>query len=95
MYLKTVYVLMLHCMESTHQANHFGIWFVQIGQIEADINHFNILELGHIYLSGCSQFGNWLELVSHACQVDRIRNNMAYHITSTLDFNKRGCVRQI
>ena len=40
---------MLHCMielrpdlESTHQAHHFGIWFVQIGQIEVDINQLNI-----------------------------------------------------
>ena len=37
---------MLHCMiklrpdlESTHQASRFGIWFVQIGQIEVYINH--------------------------------------------------------
>ena len=36
---------MLHCMiklrldlECTHQASHFGIWFVLIGQIEVDIN---------------------------------------------------------
>ena len=36
---------MLHCMiklrpdlESAHQAGHFGIWFIQIRQIEADIN---------------------------------------------------------
>ena len=42
--------------ESTHQAGCFGIWFVQIGQIEADINQLNILGLEHIYLSGCSQF---------------------------------------
>ena len=95
MYLKIVYVLMLHCMESTHPASHFGIWLIQTVQIEADINHFNILELGHIYISGCSQFRNWSELVSHACQVDRIRNSMAYRVTSALDFNKRGCVRQI
>ena len=46
---------MLHCMiklrpdlESTHQAGHFGIWFVQIGQIEVDINQLNILGLEHI-----------------------------------------------
>ena len=61
MYLNVIYALMMHCMikldlESTHQAGHFGIWFIQIGQIEVDINQFNILELGHIYLSGCSQF---------------------------------------
>ena len=43
-------------LESTHQAGHFGIWFVQIRQIEVGINQFNILELGHIYLSGCIQF---------------------------------------
>ena len=54
---------MLHCMiklrtdlESTHQAGPFGIWFIQIGQIEVDINQLNILGLEHIYLSGCSQF---------------------------------------
>ena len=82
MYLNIVYAHMLHCMiklrldlESTHQASHFGIWFVQIGQIEVDINQFNILELGHTYL--------------------RIRDSVAYCITSSLDFNKRGCVRQI
>ena len=53
---------MLHCMiklrpdlESTLQAGHFNIWFVQIGQIEVDINQLNILELEHIYLGGCSQ----------------------------------------
>ena len=63
MYLNVVYALMMHCMiklwpdlESAHQASHFGKWFVQIRQIEADINQFNILELGHIYLSGCSHF---------------------------------------
>ena len=63
MYLNIIYVLMMHYMiklrpglESTHQAGHFGIWFVEIGQIEADINQFNILELGCIHLSGCSQF---------------------------------------
>ena len=43
-------------LESTHQASHFGIWFIQIWQIEADINQFNILELGHVYPSACSQF---------------------------------------
>ena len=64
MYLNIHYVHIIHCMikirldlEFTHQAGHFGIWFVQIGQIEADINQFNILELGRIYLSGYSQFG--------------------------------------
>ena len=53
-------LLMLHCMiklrpdlESTHQAGHFDIWFIQIGQIEVELN---ILGLEHIYLSGCSQF---------------------------------------
>ena len=62
MYLNIVYVHMLHCviklrpdLESTQEAGHFGIWFVQIRQIEVDINQFNILELGHLYLSGCSQ----------------------------------------
>ena len=61
MYLNVNYALMLHCMiklrpdlESTHQAGHFGIWFVQIGQIEAD--KLNILGLECVYLSGCSQF---------------------------------------
>ena len=44
---------MLHCMlkldlESTHQAGHFGIWFVQIGQMEVDINQLNISGLEHI-----------------------------------------------
>ena len=51
---------MLHCMiklrPSTHRAGRFGIWFVQIRQIEADINQLNILGLECIYLSGCSQF---------------------------------------
>ena len=63
MYINICYAHMLHCMiklrpdlESTHQASHFGIWFVQIGQIEVDINHLNILGLEYIYLSGCSQF---------------------------------------
>ena len=44
-YLNVHYACMLHCMiklrpdlESTHQASHFGIWFVQIRQIEADID---------------------------------------------------------
>ena len=53
---------MLHCMiklrpdlESTHQASHFDIWFIQIGQIEVDINQLNILGLECVYLSGCSQ----------------------------------------
>ena len=63
MYLNLIYALVIHCMielrpdlESTHQVGHFCIWFIQIGQIEADINQFNILELGCIYLSGCSLF---------------------------------------
>ena len=63
MYLNVIYAHMLHCMiklrpdlESTHQASHFGIWFIQIGQIEVDINQLNILGLEHIYLSGCNQF---------------------------------------
>ena len=31
-----------------------------------------------------------------SCSVHDLKgNSMAYHITSTLDFNKRGCVRQI
>ena len=39
---------MLHCMirsdlESTHQAGRFDICFVQIRQIEVDINQLNIL----------------------------------------------------
>ena len=63
MYLNIVYAYMVYCMikltsdlESTHQAGHFDIWFIQIGQIEVDINQLNILGLEHIYLSGCSQF---------------------------------------
>ena len=63
MYLNVIYVLMLHCMikvrldlESTHQSGCFSLWFIQIGQIEADINQLNILGLESIYLSGCSQF---------------------------------------
>ena len=54
---------MLYCMiklrpdlESTHQASHFDIWFVQIGQIEVNINQLNISGLECIYLSGCSQY---------------------------------------
>ena len=54
---------MLHCMiklrpdlEFTHQACCFGIWFIQIGHIEMDINQLNILGLEHVYLNGCSQF---------------------------------------
>ena len=43
-------------LESTHRASRFGIWFNQIGQIEADINELNILGLEHVYLNGCSQF---------------------------------------
>ena len=53
----------LHCMiklrldlASTHRAGRFGIWIIQIGQIETDINQLNILGLECIYLSGCSQF---------------------------------------
>ena len=63
MYINVCYAHMLHCMiklrpdlESTHQAGHFGIWFIQIGQIEMDINHLNILGLECVYLSGCNQF---------------------------------------
>ena len=63
MYLNVIYTHMIYCMiklrpdlESTHQAGHFGIWFVQIGQIEVNINQFNILELRCIYLTGCSLF---------------------------------------
>ena len=51
MYINIHYAHMLHCMiklrpdlESTHQAGHFDIWFIQIG-------------LERVYLSGCSQFG--------------------------------------
>ena len=62
MYLNVIYALTLHCMiklgpdlESTHQAGNFGIWFIQIGQIEVDRNQLNILGLEHIYLSGCNQ----------------------------------------
>ena len=61
--LNVCYVHMLHCigkprpdLESTHQAGHFGILFVQIRQIAVDINQLNILGLECIYLSGCSQF---------------------------------------
>ena len=63
MYLNIHYAHMLHCMiklrpdlESPHQVGHFGIWFIQIRQIEVDINQLNILVLEHVYLSGCSQF---------------------------------------
>ena len=63
MYLNIVYVHMLYCMiklrpdlESTHRAGCFDRWFVQIGQIEVDINQLNISGLECIYLSGCSQF---------------------------------------
>ena len=52
MYLNVIYAHMLHCMiklrpdvESTHQAGHFGIWFIQIRQIEVDINQLNISDL--------------------------------------------------
>ena len=54
---------MLYCMiklrpdlESTPRAGRFDRWFVQIGQIEVDINQLNISGLECIYLSGCSQF---------------------------------------
>ena len=63
MYLNVAYALMLYCMiklrpdlESTHQASHFGIWLVQIRQLEVDINQLNISGLECVYLSGCSQF---------------------------------------
>ena len=63
MCLNIVYVHMVYCMiklrpdlESTHWAGHFDIWFIQIEQIEVDINQLNILGLECIYLSGCSQF---------------------------------------
>ena len=63
MYLDVIYVHMVYCMiklrpdlESTHSAGHFDIWFIQIGQIEVDINHLNISGLERVYLSGCSQF---------------------------------------
>ena len=49
MYLNIIYVHMVYCMvklrpdlESTHRAVCFDIWFVQIGQIEMDINQLNI-----------------------------------------------------
>ena len=49
MYLNVVYVHMVYYMiklrpdlESTHQTGRFDIWFVQIGQIEVDINRLNI-----------------------------------------------------
>ena len=45
MYINVRYLHMLHCviklrpdLESTHQAGHFDIWFIQIGQIEVYIN---------------------------------------------------------
>ena len=69
MYLNVVYVLMMHFiiklrpdLESTHQAGHFGIWFVQIRQIEVGINQFNILELGHAILVAVASLNKW-ELV--------------------------------
>ena len=43
-------------VESTHQAGCFGIWFIQIWQMEVDINQLNISGLERIYLSCCSQF---------------------------------------
>ena len=62
MYINVCYVHMLHCMiklrpdlESTHQAGHFDIWFIQIRQIEVDINQLNISGREHVYLGGCSQ----------------------------------------
>ena len=62
-YINIHYTHMLHFMiklrpdlEFIHQASHFGIWFIQIRQIEVDINHLNILGLERIYLSGCSKF---------------------------------------
>ena len=36
---------------------------------------------------------NWFDPVL-ACMTEN-RNSVACHITSALDFNKRGCVRQI
>ena len=55
MYKNVRYAHILHCMiklrpdlESTHQAGCFGIWFVQIGQIEVDINQLNISGLKRI-----------------------------------------------
>ena len=63
MYINVCYTPMLHCMiklrpdlESTHQAGRFGIWFIQIGQIEWDINQLNISGLECVWRSGCSQF---------------------------------------
>ena len=62
MYLNVIYAHMVYCiiklrltLESTHQAGRFDIWFVQIEQIEVDINQLNILGLEHVYLCGCSQ----------------------------------------
>ena len=61
MYLNIIYTHMVYCsvkprpdLESTHRAGCFDIWFVQIRQIEVDINQLNILGLERIYLSGCS-----------------------------------------
>ena len=63
MYLNIIYMHMLYCLmklrpdlESTHRTGHFDICFVQIRQIEVDINQLNISGLEHVYLSGCSQF---------------------------------------
>ena len=40
--------------------------------------------------------GNQLKPDQSSCSVRDLKgNSMAYHITSALDFNKRGCVRQI
>ena len=39
---------------------------------------------------------NWLKPDQSSCSAHDLKgNSMAYHITSALDFNKRGCVRQI
>ena len=58
MCLNIVYVHMVYCMMKLrpHQVGHFDIWFIQIRQIEVDINQLNILGLECIYLSDCSQF---------------------------------------
>ena len=49
MYLNIIYAHMVYYtvklrpdLESTHRAGRFDIWFIQIGQIEADINQLNI-----------------------------------------------------
>ena len=39
---------------------------------------------------------NWLKPDQSSCSVCDLKgNSMAYHVTSALDFNKGGCVRQI